>query len=119
MNVSRPPDFIPAVARGAWDRTAIAGFAPLVLELAADGDATAAAIVRGEAKALARTAAHAVVANALPREKLPVALAGGVLTGSQAYREYFLDELLRLGVAALPVQLVVEPALGAIVLARR
>ena len=41
------------------------------------------------------------------------------LAGSQAYREYFLDELLRLGVAALPVQLVVEPALGAIVLARR
>ena len=36
-----PRDFIPAVYRGSWDKAAIAGLAPIVLELAAAGDETA------------------------------------------------------------------------------
>jgi N-acetylglucosamine kinase-like BadF-type ATPase len=119
MNVTGPPDFIPAVYRGSWDRTAIAGLAPLVLEIAAEADVIAATIVREEAEELARTAARAVIANGLPRERLPVALAGGVLTHSDAYREHFLNELWRLGIDARPVQIVTEPALGAVVLARK
>jgi N-acetylmuramic acid 6-phosphate etherase len=118
MNLSGPTDFIPAVAGGAWDRTAIAGLAPLVLELAADGDGVAAGIVRTEAEELARTAARAAVANGLPAT-LPVALAGGVFTGSESYRERFLAELSRLGIEARPVRMVAEPAQGAVALACR
>jgi len=118
MNLSVPADFIPAVSSGKWDRTAIGGLAPLVLELAVDGDTIAAGIVQSEAEELARTAAQAIVVNGLPKT-LPVALAGGVLTGSEAYRRHFLNELLRCGIEAQPLRLVAEPALGAIVLARR
>jgi hypothetical protein len=43
-----PRDFIPAVYRGAWDKAAIAGLAPIVLELAAAGDNVALAIFETE-----------------------------------------------------------------------
>lgn len=119
MNLNEPPDFIPAVYRGPWDRTAIAGMAPLVLELAASGDAVAADIVKREARELALTAAQAVRANGLPEKGLPVALAGGVLTKSGLYREHVLDGLREAGIVPANVTLVTEPAVGAVVLARK
>jgi N-acetylglucosamine kinase-like BadF-type ATPase len=119
MKLESPPDFIPAVYRGSWDRTAIASLAPMVLELAADGDELAKEIVKAEAEELALTAAGAVFANNLPRKALPIALAGGVLTRSEAYREFFMDALWIAGIEAGPVKLVTDPALGAIVLARQ
>lgn len=119
MDLNEPPDFIPAVYRGPWDRTAIAGMAPLVLELAASGDAVAADIVNREARELALTAAGAVQANGLPEKGLPAALAGGVLTKSELYREHFLDGLREAGIEPASVTLVTEPAVGAVVLARR
>ncbi len=118
MGLKEAPDFIPAVYRGKWDRTAIAGLAPLVIDLAGQGDALAAEIERTEAEALAKTAAGAVKASALPRTGLPVALAGGVLTRSEPFRRLFLDYLWQLGVEAGPVELVTDPALGAVKLAR-
>lgn len=118
MKLSEPPDFIPAVYRGSWDRTAIAGLAPLVLELA-ESDAAAAAIVEREARELALTAAGAVKANGLPKVGLPVALAGGVLTKSERYRGHFLVGLREAGIEPAGVTLVTEPAVGAVVLARR
>lgn len=119
MNLNEPPDLIPAVYRGPWDRSAIAGMAPLVLELAEAGDAVAAEIVRHEARELAKTAAGAVKANGLPTQGLPVALAGGVLTNSELYRRHFLDGLREAGIAPGEVRLVTEPAVGAVVLARQ
>lgn len=119
MNLSEPPDLIPAVYRGAWDRSAIAGLAPLVLELAAGGDAVAADIVRTQARELSLTAAGAVSAIGLPKQGLPVALAGGVLTNSELYRAQFLAGLRDAGLEPGAVQLVTEPAVGAVVLARQ
>ncbi len=118
MELKEPPDFIPAVYRGAWDRTAIAGLAPLVLELA-ESDAVAAEIVKHQARELALTAAGAVRANRLPTAGLPVALAGGVMTKSELYREHFLTGLRDAGVTPGAVALVTEPAQGAVVIARR
>ena len=97
MGLNEPPDFIPAVYRGPWDKAAIAGLAPLVLELA-ETDAVAGEIVRHEARELAKTAAGAVRANGLPVVGLPVALAGGVLTNSELYRGHFLAGLREAGV---------------------
>ena len=47
------------------------------------------------------------------------ALAGGVLLGSETYRAAFLGGLRDAGVEPGPVQLVSDPADGAVVLARR
>ena len=119
MNLSEAPDLIPAVYRGTWDRAAIAGLAPLVMIAAEQGDAVAMQIVREEATELARTAAGAVKANGLLREQLPIALAGGVLTLSESYRRIFLSALADYGIVPGSVELVTDPALGAVVLARR
>ncbi|WP_143393451.1 N-acetylglucosamine kinase [Fimbriiglobus ruber] len=119
MGLHEAPDLIPAVYRGPWDRAAIAGTAPLVLEAAAEEDAVATDIVRSEAAELAETARAAVVNHGLPRTGIPVALAGGVLLGSETYRTYFLTALRNAGIEYGPVQLVPEPAAGAVVLARQ
>jgi N-acetylglucosamine kinase-like BadF-type ATPase len=117
MKIGSIPAIIEAVYRGAWDRTAIAGLAPAVLEIAGNGDAVAVAIVRKEAEDLARTAVGAVNANGLPKRGLPVALAGGVLTRSEMFRGLFLDSLWMAGIEPGPVNLVTDPALGAVKLA--
>lgn len=114
-----PRDFIPAVYRGKWDKAAIAGLAPLVLELAAAGDGTARRIVEEQTRELARTAAGAVINAALPRENVPVALAGGLLLQSVTYRNRFLEQLTSCGIVPGPVGLVEDPALGAVILARK
>ena len=113
-----PRDFIPAVYRGAWDKAAIAALAPLVLELAATDD-TARALFESEALELARTAAGAVANGNLPKDGLPVALTGGLLLRGEAFRERFLANLRACGVTPGPVGLVDDPALGAVVLARK
>ncbi|MBA4068025.1 MAG: hypothetical protein C0501_30835 [Isosphaera sp.] len=113
-----PRDFIPAVYRGAWDKAAIAGLAPVVLDLAPT-DATARAIFEDEVRELARTAAGAVANGGLAPDGLPVALTGGLLLGNESYRERFLAELRACGVTPGPVGLVDDPAVGAVVLARK
>lgn len=117
MNLNDAPDLIPAVYRGAWDRSAIAGLAPLVLEAAEAGDAVAFQIVSEEASELARTAAGAVRVYGLPTVNLPVALAGGVITLNENYRRLFLNALAECGISPSSVELVTDPVLGAIVLA--
>jgi N-acetylglucosamine kinase-like BadF-type ATPase len=112
-------DFIPAVYRGKWDKAAIAGLAPLVLNVAASGDAIATTIFEQEARELARTAAGAVAAGGLPREGVPVALTGGMVIENTVFRERFLSELRACGVTPDPVGLVDDPVVGAVVLARR
>lgn len=112
-------EFIPAVYRGKWDKAAIAALAPVVLTAASSGDATATAIFEGEARELARTAAGAVANGGLPRDGVPIALAGGLLLESAAFRDHFLHELRACGVAPGPVGLVDDPVVGAVVLAQR
>lgn len=119
MNLQAAPDLIPAVYRGPWDRAAIAGLAPLVLHAAESGDAVARSVVHQQAEELARTAAAAVTNNDLPTRGLPIALAGGVFLGSELYRSTFLTAMQHLQIEPGTVQVVSEPALGAVVLARR
>ena len=114
-----PREFIPAVYRGAWDKAAIAGLAPLVLDAAAAGDATADRIVREEAAELAKTAAGAVRLGGLDPGAVPVALTGGLVLRGDRYRNLFLDGLRACGVTPSSVGLVDEPAAGAVVLARK
>lgn len=114
-----PREFIPAVYRGKWDKAAIAALAPVVLALAASGDAVANGIVEQETHELARTAAGAVRAGGLPTEGVPVALTGGLVVESASYRERFLGQLRACGVNPGPVGVVDDPVVGAVVLARK
>ena len=114
-----PRDFIPAVYRGKWDKAAIAALAPIVLELATAGDPIAKAIFETETLELAKTVAGAVANGGLPRMGVPIALAGGLLLHSESFRERFLANLSECGVTPGPVGLVEDPALGAVVLARK
>jgi N-acetylmuramic acid 6-phosphate etherase len=115
LGLSQPQDLIAAVYRGGRDRADLAALAPLVVE-AAEGDAVAAGIVEEGAREL--SAAGAVVVRQLGWESpVPVALAGGLLLGSEGYRERVLRSLRSLGVQAEPVTRVEEPARGAVKLA--
>jgi N-acetylglucosamine kinase-like BadF-type ATPase len=118
MDLPNAPEMIPTVYRRGWDRAAIATMAPMVLEVADAGDAVAQGIVRKEAEELARTAAAAVGKAKLPRNGIPLALAGGVLLGNAAYREWFQSWLEYYGLRFDPVAHVTEPALGAVRIAR-
>jgi N-acetylglucosamine kinase-like BadF-type ATPase len=114
-----PRDFIPAVYRGKWDKAAIAALAPVVLELAASSDETARAIFERESMELAKTIAGAIANGGLPRENTPIALTGGLVLHSAFYRDRLLANLRDCGITSGPVGLVDDPAVGAVVLARK
>lgn len=116
---TEPRDFIHAVYAGVWDKAFVAGLAPLVLDIAASGDAVATAIFEQEARELAKTAAGAVAAGGLARDGVPLALTGGMVIENAAFRDRFLRELRACGVTPGPVGLVDDPVVGAVVLARK
>jgi N-acetylmuramic acid 6-phosphate etherase len=109
---------VPAVYGGTLDRAALAALAAEVVAVAGS-DAVASVIVTQQAGRLARTALAAVHKLALMGKAVPLALAGGLLVGSDLYRERFLAALREGGLTVEPVALVREPAEGAVILAQR
>ena len=85
MSLQKPQDTIAAVYRGGWDRTAIAALAPIVFEVAENGDEIALSIVERQAGELAHVIA--AVARTLAFQAFPLAIAGGALLNSDYYRE--------------------------------
>jgi len=118
FGIVHPRELIPVVYGGTWDKAAIAGLAPVVLELAPE-DRTAATILEEQALELAKTAAGAVTLGRLSPDGIPIALTGGLFLKSQSFRTQFLDHLRGYGVTPGPVGLVYDPALGAVTLARK
>jgi N-acetylmuramic acid 6-phosphate etherase len=119
MGLQEPLQMIHAVYQGIWDRARIATLAPLVLQLADDGDATAHEIVTHEATEIARTAAAVVRKLNLQSERVPLAITGGALLNGAGYRRQFLGALRANGVNPEPVTLVTEPAEGAVRVSRK
>jgi N-acetylmuramic acid 6-phosphate etherase len=117
MGLQNPQELIPAIYQGSWDRAALAGLAPVVLEAAEAGDPVAGSIVGNEAQLLAETAGAAARKLGLEKTPLPVALAGGLLLGSQSYRQLLVNGLKTCNLQPNPVHLVEEPARGAVRLA--
>jgi N-acetylglucosamine kinase-like BadF-type ATPase len=117
FGLRHPPELIPAIHGGGWDRPALAALATLVLDAAEAGDGVALRIVEEGAEELA----SAVVATALPlgltTRPVPLALAGGLLLGSAFYRGQVLSRLEAASVRAEPVSQVSEPAEGALKMA--
>jgi N-acetylmuramic acid 6-phosphate etherase len=114
MNLREPSELIGAIYGGNWPRKQVAALAPRVLEVAANGDATAMAIVEHAATGLAVTAC--TVARRLYTEKqtIPLALTGGLVVQSELFRNQLLRSLEMQSVTATPVTLVTEPAEGAL-----
>jgi N-acetylglucosamine kinase-like BadF-type ATPase len=98
-------------------RKAIAGATPLVMDAAAKGDAIATRIIDSGADSLARTVAR--VASELALEDYTLALAGGVITGSELYRRAFLASLELVGAGPHEINLVTEPVRGCLRMAQR
>lgn len=117
MELERPEQLVAAVYRGHWDRPALSSLAPLVLEDAVAGDAVAGQIVAEATTQLAQTAQAVAQCLALEKQAVPVALAGGLLLASTTYRQKLLEKLTTLGLQVDPVELVPEPAQGALRLA--
>ena len=113
--LTRAEELIGVVYRGG-DRATLAALAPVVLEAAEAGDRVAAEIVTTAATELSAAAAAAARQLGLSAA-FPVALAGGLLASSLAYRERFLRALTDRGLTADPVTIVTEPAEGAVRLA--
>ncbi|HZV06545.1 MAG TPA: N-acetylmuramic acid 6-phosphate etherase [Gemmataceae bacterium] len=114
-SLNQPQDLVAAVYRSGRDRADFAALAPVVLE-AAEEDAVAAEIVEQAARELARSG-EAVLRQLHWEGPVPLALAGGLLLGSEVYRQRVLHALTTLGVQPEPIALVEEPARGAIKLA--
>lgn len=117
LNLQAPPDLVPAIYQGHWDRAALASLAPLVLDAAEVGDEVALSVVEGAAAGLARTAHAAARRLSLDEQAVPVALAGGVLLASAVYRQKLISYMEIYEMRPEPVQCVPEPAAGAVRLA--
>lgn len=117
LGLQQPLEIIEAVYRGGWDRARLATIAPQVLALAGAGDPVAGEIAGREARELARTAAAAARKIGLPPVGLPLALTGGTFQDA-GYYQRFLAALELEGLRPEPVTLVVEPAHGAVRVAR-
>jgi glucosamine kinase len=88
----RSPEQLVAAIYADPTSSLIAGLAPSILEAARDGDAVAVAIVRHAAEDLA-LAVLTVAANLALPERLPLALAGSLLTRETGYRELVLESI--------------------------
>ena len=91
-SLDEPADLVPQVY-SAFDATQIAQLAPVVLEVAASGDALARAIVARGAAELALAALTVCDGLALPADTLPLALAGSLMLHAPTYREQVLRQV--------------------------
>jgi N-acetylmuramic acid 6-phosphate etherase len=117
-SLAGPDALIDAVYRSPYPRAAIAALAGLVEAAAEAGDEPALTIVRESGRELALAAISVVRALALD-SPAPCALAGGVLVDGQWVRRAFVTAAAEASLRLEPIQIVAEPALGAVLLARR
>ena len=117
LKLDVPQALIQTVYRKDWDRTRLAGLAPLVFSAADAGDTVARRIVENAAEQLAQAGAAAVRQLDL-QGAVPLALAGGCLLASASYRDAVVRRLRAMELSFEPVTAVPEPAVGAVRLAR-
>ncbi len=117
-SLADPSRLVAAVYRTPFPRAEIAALAAVVERVASDGDAVARALLTEAGRELALGVAMVVRGLSLPAP-VPLALAGGVLTRGQAVAEALVSHLSELAVTCSPIERVMEPAQGALVLARQ
>lgn len=117
LGITSPQDIIAKVYGAGLDRASIAALAPEVTEAAAAGDAVAASIVDRAGQELAAMVVSVAQQLNLSARPLSLALAGSVLTATPTVRLRLEEALRRHNYSQLIVQLVPEPALGALTIA--
>jgi len=107
-------ELVPRVYRSGLAPADLARLAPLVVRAAEEGDAVARRLIERAAAALADTVIGVARALQLRDEKIPLALAGGLLLEAELLRANLRAELTRRGDAFAPIVLVREPVIGAV-----
>jgi N-acetylglucosamine kinase-like BadF-type ATPase len=116
-NLSSPADLIAHVYGQILKPAEIARLAPLVVDVAGQGDRVAQRLVNQAGAALA--AAICAVSRALGMaQPIPLALTGGLLLGAPLLRTQLLNALSVQGCECSPVILVDQPVMGAVRFAR-
>jgi N-acetylglucosamine kinase-like BadF-type ATPase len=116
--IDDPTGLVSAIYAPEFDRAKIAGLAACVVEAAEADPSVARDLLEPAGIALAGAAVAVAERLDLPREGLPLALAGGFLLSSQAVSRAMLGEMERVGYRVVPNS-VEEPVAGAIALAKR
>ena len=119
LELDKPEGLIRSVYQMAADRAAIASLAKVVTETAAEKDGVAEQIVHQAAEELA--AMVGTVARKLQFSSaaaFPLALAGGVLVGTESLRSRLREGLRSLPLYPAPLEIVKDPVIGAIKLAQ-
>lgn len=117
LELDRPEQIVACVYRFAHDRRAVAALAPVVTESAVSGDPFASRILDQAANELADMLAAAAVALHLAEEPFPLALAGGLILGSEEVADRLVAAIRRIGLNPSGIQPVDEPVAGAVRLA--
>ena len=118
LDLRQPQELIPAIYPVADDRTQIASLADVVTKMADQGDAQAQQILDDAASELAAMVAAVARRLGFPNGTFPLALAGGVLLGSETLRSSLEAHVHSLGLCPAPIASVKEPVVGAVTLAR-
>jgi N-acetylglucosamine kinase-like BadF-type ATPase len=118
MRLGSPTDLVHAVYAGGLHRYAIAGIVPVVQHAADAGDAVAADLISRAAAELSAAAASVVTRLEMRGERFPTLLAGGVFRGVPSLVPQMASRLAEVAPRSDVRRLDVEPAAGAVVLAR-
>jgi N-acetylglucosamine kinase-like BadF-type ATPase len=111
LQVDEPRAMLGALESAGNVRGAIAGLADIVEEAARSGDATALRIVESAADELAAMIKALAEQLSLGSE-FPLALAGGVICGSELLRDRLIAELSNRSIHPQPVSMVPNPVAG-------
>lgn len=124
LHVSHPRELVAAIHgtdthSDVTARAKIAALSPVVVQAAEEGDAVAGNLIERAAADLASLVDAVARQLALSANPFPLALAGGLLLGSQRLRSELARQLATLELTADPMTLVAEPVQGAVRLAQR
>jgi N-acetylmuramic acid 6-phosphate etherase len=119
FDLAQPLDLINLIYQSGVDRATIAGWADVVIEGAAAGDAVATGIVSQAARDMAETVAAVCRKIGFDRGPFPLALGGGLVVHHASYRDQLQNELNRRGLRPDPIGVVPDPVAGAVILAQR
>ena len=117
LDIERPEELVRAVYRFADNRRRIASLARVVTAAATRHDPVAVEILQQAARDLAAMVGAVARKLHFAEEAFPLAVAGGLLLGSQELRGHLESELTRMALHPEPIAMVVDPVLGAVKLA--
>jgi len=118
-NLKSPQELIPRVYRSGWLPADIAALAPLIVQVANEGDAIAQRLLEQAANDLATTILAVARALDLHEPAIPLALTGGLLLETETLRARPIAIAASRGYRFAPVALVREPVAGAVRMARQ